>query len=342
MHSANFSNLEHTPHRFLVMDGMRGVAALAVVCIHTSLLLGKNLFPRAYLAVDFFFLLSGFVISHAYGRKLDAGWSSVSFFKARLIRLYPLYALGLILGIALKAVQMLRYGGHVSVRTLLIQIVFATTMLPLISHKDAYPLNMPAWSLFGEVVANIFHAFFLRRRSSKSLALWAAVSGLVLLASILVCGSLDFGASGFRCILLVPRVLFSYIVGVLLERWWENTDRRNFIPAAIPVLCLLVLMALPLNFGRAYLTDSLAVLLLLPLLIAISARSSAGRFLPGASSLARTSLISVVHSALPDIRLLSSRDRKEPQCSTASTRCFFLGLLPDYRSRVVSARGICL
>ncbi len=89
----------HGPHRFLALDAMRGVAALIVVFFHSPGLFGRFLFTRGYLAVDFFFMLSGFVLTFAFQSKLDAGLKTVTFVKQRLVRLYPLYFLGLTLGL---------------------------------------------------------------------------------------------------------------------------------------------------------------------------------------------------------------------------------------------------
>jgi peptidoglycan/LPS O-acetylase OafA/YrhL len=79
-------------HQFVLLDGLRGVAALAVVVTHALYFFPPT--PMAYLAVDFFFMLSGFVLAHAYGERLRQGMTAGRFMAIRLIRLYPLYALG--------------------------------------------------------------------------------------------------------------------------------------------------------------------------------------------------------------------------------------------------------
>src|SRR5215469_9945636 len=85
---------------FYTIDGLRGIAALLVVCRHIVPLHGNRLnFPSSYLAVELFFLFSGFVIAHAYDKRFDAGMSFWEFVKARIIRLYPLYFLGLMIAV---------------------------------------------------------------------------------------------------------------------------------------------------------------------------------------------------------------------------------------------------
>jgi peptidoglycan/LPS O-acetylase OafA/YrhL len=87
--------------RFTLLDALRGIAALVVVQFHLHELFGRLIFPHGYLAVDFFFMLSGFVLRFAYQQRLDTGWSLSRFLRVRLIRLYPLYLLGLLLGLGM-------------------------------------------------------------------------------------------------------------------------------------------------------------------------------------------------------------------------------------------------
>src|SRR5262249_7832929 len=87
-------------HEFLALDAMRGIAAISVVFFHYGIDLHSQLMPNAPLAVDFFFVLSGFVVAHAYEKRLLAGWSLRSFAVHRLIRLWPLYLFALALPVA--------------------------------------------------------------------------------------------------------------------------------------------------------------------------------------------------------------------------------------------------
>ena len=72
---------------FVTLDGLRGIAALAVVTRHAPYF--RNPFFESYLAVDFFFVLSGFVLAHAYGQRLRGNLSILDFVKIRIVRLYP-------------------------------------------------------------------------------------------------------------------------------------------------------------------------------------------------------------------------------------------------------------
>lgn len=81
--------------RFVTLDAMRGIAALVVVGRHFTDASGGHAAQFSYLAVDVFFLLSGFVLSLSYRRRFDAGMSAAEFMKLRVIRLYPLYFVGI-------------------------------------------------------------------------------------------------------------------------------------------------------------------------------------------------------------------------------------------------------
>jgi peptidoglycan/LPS O-acetylase OafA/YrhL len=85
--------------RSYTLDAMRGIAAIIVVFDHLEIKLDHSPTNSAHPAVDFFFVLSGFVIAAAYRPKLKNGMSIGSFFEARLVRLYPLFALGAALGL---------------------------------------------------------------------------------------------------------------------------------------------------------------------------------------------------------------------------------------------------
>jgi peptidoglycan/LPS O-acetylase OafA/YrhL len=83
---------------FPAMDGIRGIAAILVALFHfraTFLHYDNNVIGDGYLAVDLFFVLSGFVLAHAYEHRFARGMTTFEFMRARVIRLYPLYFVGL-------------------------------------------------------------------------------------------------------------------------------------------------------------------------------------------------------------------------------------------------------
>lgn len=167
--------LASKPH-YEILDGLRGVAAIMVIIFHLfeTHSQGNHLIQiinHGYLAVDFFFMLSGFVIGYAY----DDRWDKMTlgtFFKRRIIRLHPMVIMGSIVGASLFYFQQsscFPQIEHTSVGALLLIMLLGCTLLPLPLKWDVrgwtemHPLNGPAWSLYYEYIANILYALFIRR-----------------------------------------------------------------------------------------------------------------------------------------------------------------------------------
>lgn len=137
-------------HAFVTLDGLRGLAAVAVVLFHTPELFGPGLFPAAgYLAVDFFFTLSGFVLAFAYQARLDKGLPTGQFLRVRIARLYPLYLLSLLVGISGAFLQG-AFRVHASGAIMLAAACLGLFLLPVAGTPTGYifPYNQPAWSVF--------------------------------------------------------------------------------------------------------------------------------------------------------------------------------------------------
>lgn len=272
------------PH-LLLLDALRGVAALIVLyyhcfeCFGYEITEGSGLYTQhcdhGYLAVDFFFLLSGFVIAYAYDDRWKAGvtreegkgLSVLTFFKRRLIRLHPMVIAGGVIGLACFLLDGgTDWFGNVATPAHLSLAFFMTlVMLPVFpgwgadvrGNGEMFPLNGPQWSLFFEYIGNIFYALLLRRLPTKALACVTAACGLVLGAHVLQVGYLGEGWSfvdnGFVWGLL--RMLFPYALGMLLCRIFltkkaegkaASAQNRSF--TATFVACsaaLLVLLPMP-------------------------------------------------------------------------------------------------
>ena len=106
--SAAFSD---TKVHYDLLDGLRGVAALMVIWYHifegyafaSDTMI--TTFNHGYLAVDFFFILSGFVIGYAYDDRWDKSLTMKDFFRRRLIRLHPMVIMGAVLGAITFCIQ---------------------------------------------------------------------------------------------------------------------------------------------------------------------------------------------------------------------------------------------
>jgi peptidoglycan/LPS O-acetylase OafA/YrhL len=220
---------------FEILDGLRGVAALAIVIFHFMEWVytdsSKNFIGHGFLAVDFFFCLSGFVIGYAYDNRIG-NMGILAFFKRRLIRLHPLVILGAVMGlIAFLFDPFEIFPETVSIGKLVL-VFFGSILLipnPLVEERffNNFPLNAPAWSLFWEYVANIFYAFILCRIRRISLVV------LTILAAAGLCyvgyraGNLLGGWSKDNFWDGGARVAYSFLAGLLIYR--SNWIIRNRI-----------------------------------------------------------------------------------------------------------------
>jgi len=133
---------------FYLLDGLRGVAAIAVMVYHAAALFVPVRLPGSYLAVDLFFMLSGFVLTHAYADRLAEGLSWRAFLVARLVRLYPLYIAGTMFGVLVVTAVLIAGMGHLDALGWSSRVVAALAMLPSPDlgrgGTELYPLNVPA------------------------------------------------------------------------------------------------------------------------------------------------------------------------------------------------------
>src|ERR1700712_1442570 len=173
---------------FEILDGLRGIAALSVVTFHfmewAYADYSKNFIGHGFLAVDFFFCLSGFVIGYAYDDRI-AKMGVLEFFKSRLIRLHPLVVAGSVLG--LLAFLFDPFGGHPELYgTGKIILAFVCSVLlvpyPVIADRsfNLFSFNAPAWSLFWEYVANVVFALVLCNIRRGFLVLLTIISAVAI------------------------------------------------------------------------------------------------------------------------------------------------------------------
>ena len=219
-------------HRLEGLDALRGIAALMVLLFHVEYAFAlQPHFQRAYLSVDFFFLLSGMVMARQYeGRFPD----TAAFLRKRMARLWPVMAVGALLGTMVFAPQMPPLGAVMA-------CLMGLLLVPWLgSDKGLFPLNPPAWSILFELFANALHAAVLHRLPTRWLLAISALCGAILLAKA---PNLDLGAVREFAALGVPRVMMSYALGVAL---WRLRERLPRVPAwAGMVLLPAAIIALP-------------------------------------------------------------------------------------------------
>jgi len=265
-----------TKQHFDILDGLRGIAALSVVCFHFMEWVysdaGKNFIGHGFLAVDFFFCLSGFVIGYAYDARMNL-MGIGEFFKGRIIRLHPLVIFGSIAGLA--AFLFDPFGGHPELMgTGKIILIFLSSifMIPFPAMPDRYfnlfSFNAPAWSLFWEYVANIFYALILCRLSRRMLLLLTILSAAALSFVAYHSGSLVGGWSGSTFWDGSARISYSFLAGLLIFRsGWIIKNRLGFIGLSILLVASFVMPWSKYNG----LTELLVVAIYFPLIISLGA-----------------------------------------------------------------------
>lgn len=254
---------------FDTLDSMRGVAAVAVVCMHAGIFLNPIAVPHGYLAVDLFFGLSGLVIAHAYGPRLDAGLGFGRFALLRLVRLYPLYLAGTLIGIGFFLVAT-RMGAmtELSGGQIGMAIVAALLMLPtpvMIGQKDwLQPFNIVGWSLFFELAINLVLVLVWRRLGVRMLVGTILSSGIVLALQTVAHGHADVGAEWSTAGLGIARTVFSFFLGIAIQRLPRPAVVRTGWAWILPTVLLLLFLPPP-AVGPYY--DLLCIMLLFPVLI---------------------------------------------------------------------------
>lgn len=282
--------LQTKPH-YEILDGLRGVAAMIVVIFHICEAHHfGNPFTQpvnhGYLAVDFFFLLSGFVVAYAY----DDRWGKMTqweFYKRRLIRLQPMVIMGNIIGAALFYFQSGPVFPQISttpVWKMLLVMLVGFTMLPLLPSMDIrgwqemHPLDGPAWSLFFEYVANLLYGLGLRRVSNKVLSVLVVLSA-GLLIHLLVFGPRGDVIGGWtvnaeQMHIGFARLLFPFLAGMLLMRLGKRIHVRGAF--AWCSLLLIVVLAIPRIGGPQHLWmnglyEAFAIIVAFPIVVAMGA-----------------------------------------------------------------------
>ena len=257
--------------RLLTLDAMRGVAALLVV---TFYLPAVGLTPSGYLAVDFFFVLSGFVIANAYDAQVLAGLPATRFMAHRLIRLYPLYLVGFVLGL-LRAIGQsgLHRPDQLTPAHLAVSAWLEALLLPSPSNLHLFSLDGPAWSLFFEAIASFAYVAFLARLNPGALRWFLVVSGVALTLTIVTYQAGDMGYSWQTVHVGLARVSFSFAMGMFLARHRSGAQIKSAL-APVLVAALVALMCMDFE-GRARMAyDEIFVFLASPALVHFGARCS--------------------------------------------------------------------
>lgn len=297
------SNYLASKPRYEILDGLRGVASMMVVAYHLFETYSHDplhqILNHGYLAVDFFFVLSGFVIGYAY----DDRWNKMTlkdFFKRRLVRLHPMVIMGTLLG------ALLFYFGDCSAFPLisetpwwkmLILFLLGCTMLPAITSWDirgwaeTNSLNGPTWSLMLEYIANILYALFIRHFSKTLLTIFVIGTAFLTIdltmnldvfnifstnrsAAYTVIGG--WSITPDQIYIGISRLLYPFFMGLLLSRINKLIKiKRGFWWCSVLIIVMLVMPRLGgqenMWMNGAY--EAFCILLICPLIVAMGAGS---------------------------------------------------------------------
>ena len=218
------STVTTTPHIYHALDALRGVAAICVVVLHFGHSLHCGTMPHAYLAVDFFFVLSGFVVAHAYQAKLSGSLTPLAFMQRRLIRLYPLYFAGLLLSIVTFTADVLMGLPHqkrsFEVAAFVLGIFFIPTPAVISpgTWGNIFPTNGPAWSLSLEFGINGIYAFCSKRLTKPVITIILLMSALAVVYGTLQHDSADLGWNWRTYLGGWARVFWSFFAGIAAFR----------------------------------------------------------------------------------------------------------------------------
>lgn len=289
--------------RYEILDGLRGVAAMIVVIYHLFETYSggplTQIVNHGYLAVDFFFLLSGFVIGYAY----DDRWNKMTtwdFFKRRLVRLHPMVIMGTLLGACFfyfaqsDAFPLIAQTPWWMV---LLMTILGCIMIPALTEWDirgwseVNALNGPAWSLMWEYLANICYAVFIRHFSNIALGIFVALSSLLtidLAFNIDIFGLLEprnyaaytmiggWSLTPDQLYIGITRLLYPFFAGLLLSRVNKLIKiKRGFYWCSLLVAIILVMPRLggEENMWMNGLYEAVCIIVLFPIIVSMGAGS---------------------------------------------------------------------
>ncbi len=289
----NSTSIDIKPKKhYEILDGLRGVAAILVVAFHIfETFAGGNRFKQiinhGYLAVDFFFLLSGFVVAYAY----DDRWGKMTqweFYKRRLIRLQPMVIMGMIIGAVFYYFQasdiLFPQIAGMPVWKLILTMLIGFTLLPIPPSMEIrgwgemHPLDGPAWSLFFEYIANILYALFFRKFSNKVLGIFVLIfAGMLINYTVFgpkgdVIGGWSLNLEQMN--IGFTRLLYPFFAGILLSRLGKLIHIKGVF--WVCSLLITVILCVPrigdensLWMNGIY--ESVCIILLFPLIVSVGA-----------------------------------------------------------------------
>ena len=275
------TNTQTTKTYYDILDGLRGIAAITILVFHYTEMIypdnySINPLGHGFLAVDFFYCLSGFVIGFAYDNRVNT-IGVMGFFKNRLIRLHPLVILGTVVGLVgfladpFVDRNIFPHWGFIALAVIGSMLLIPTPFLPY-RWGALFPYNSPSWSLLFEYLANILYIFVLSRVNKKVLLVFGVLSAGWLAFTAFKSGWLINGWDINTYADAFPRVTYSFIAGLIIYRYrfiWKN--KLGFW---LPLAMLMGVFFFP-HHDNDWITESIIVIIIFPLIIIIGAGATA-------------------------------------------------------------------
>jgi peptidoglycan/LPS O-acetylase OafA/YrhL len=264
---------------FQTIEALRGVGAFMVVMRHVPYFFGPIQVPESFLAVDLFYLVSGFVVAHAYGERLAAGGFVWAFMKTRVIRLWPLYFVGLVLGVIAAAYYALMHPhGFWTWNMIEVGFVVGLFMIPIFPGLPANGsmLDGPTWTLLPELIANLLYALLARVLKLWLLIVIIAVGAAGVIYAELKYDTLDVGYGRTDQWAALARVTFSFFAGVLVYRLAGDRMKFSAWMAWVCVAILTFLLGYSPTDEVRWIYEIAVVLVAFPALLAVAVHFEPG------------------------------------------------------------------
>jgi len=256
---------------------------------HAPAFFGNELFPGSALGVDLFFVMSGFVISYAYDNRIRSGLTTWDFAKLRLVRLYPLYILGTLIGIAVACAVIMTgvrsattgfawQPGQLSGSSVLAVLLLPSPPIPRLDDS-LYPLNAVAWSLAFEIVINILYAASFRFWNASRLTVLVCVGAVSLVGAGLAFDDLDLGWNWHNWPGGAARIIYSFPCGVLIHWLFKNGYLKLRTHWTLPLLMAVACFSIPVPEILRNFTDTIIILIGFPLITFLAVQVSVPSYL---------------------------------------------------------------
>ncbi len=286
-----YSIFKDTKKHYEILDALRGIAAIIVIVFHLfEIFSGGNhqiqIINHGYLAVDFFFALSGFVIGYAY----DDRWNKMtvtSFFKRRLIRLHPMIIMGMLIGavafyfsyspILFPQIKDLPFWKLIFVTFMGFALVPVTNSFDIRGWGEMFPTNGPAWSLFYEYIANIFYGLFLRKLSNKIIFILTIIAAFAVVYLTVsgeagdIVGGWSLDAKQIQ--VGFTRLSYPFLAGLLVSRIFKPGSIKNaFLWCS---LLIIIILSFPRIGGEKFwmngIYESFVIIFVFPFIVYLGA-----------------------------------------------------------------------